>query len=157
MVPDLVATLTTPPVTWYAPYDYGDGSLPLFAPPPNRAIILPTPSPGQRRLVVDVGLPPGRAPIATNVAAGPYVVRVGGVRVVGRTDGGELVVRPQPGGRRTAHVVVTAEAGGWQTAAGTISVLCLLAILCLLTVLAWRGGLGSRARILRALISSSRS
>ena len=148
---------TTPPVTWYAPYDYGDGSLPLFAPPPNRAIILPTPSPGQRRLVVDVGLPPGRAPIATNVAAGPYVVRVGGVRVVGRTDGGELVVRPQPGGRRTAHVVVTAEAGGWQTAAGTISVLCLLAILCLLTVLAWRGGLGSRARILRALISSSRS
>jgi hypothetical protein len=39
-----------------------------------------------------VDLPEGDEPIATNIAAGPYLVDVDGARIVGRTDEGWMVI-----------------------------------------------------------------
>jgi hypothetical protein len=133
----------TPPETYYDPHGYADSSLPVFEPPPRRELPLPIPSPGQTRLVVDVPLPPGRGPISTGVRGGPYVVRVQGVKTLGRTADGRIVVGAPPG-RRRVPVIVTADAGTVQVFAGVVSILCLIACLGLVVWLAVRSRLRYR-------------
>lgn len=129
---------TTPPPTYYDPYSYADSSLPVVAVSPGREIALPVPRPGQTRLVATVPLPSGPGPIATNIAAGPYVVRVSGMTVTGRTPGGMMVVNPSPGGARVGRVAVMADAGGSQTLAVVVSIFCLLVCLTVIAALALR-------------------
>jgi hypothetical protein len=136
---------TTPPTTFYDPFSYADSSLPAFEPPPARELALPIPVPGQTRLVAEVALPPGHGPISTGIAGGPYVVRVSGVKPVGRTFGGGIVVEA-PRGANRARVVVTADAGTIQAIATVVSILCLIGCLGLVGVLAVR----SRLRYRRA-------
>jgi hypothetical protein len=130
----------TPPETYYDPYSYADSSLPVFDPPPRRRLSLPIPSPGQTRLVAKVALPPGKGPISTGIAGGPYVVRVSGVKPVGRTAGGGIVVKAPPGAK-SARVVVTADAGTVQVFASVVSILCLIACLGLVALLTVRSRL----------------
>jgi hypothetical protein len=73
-----------------------------------------------------VRIPPGPGPVITNIAGGPYVAKVEGVRVVGRTGTGVIVVQPDAG-QRWVRVTATADAGGSQTVAGIVSCLCLIA------------------------------
>jgi hypothetical protein len=129
---------TTAPPTWYDPHSYADHSLPLVEVPEKRTVTLPTPSPGQARLVADLHLPPGRGPVATNIAGGPFVVSVEGIHVVGRTLGGMLVVSPPAAGGRTVQVTVRADADGPATVGLVITIVCLLAVLALLVALAVR-------------------
>lgn len=136
---------TTPPPTFYDPYSYADSSLPEFDPPPARELALPIPEPGQTRLVAPVTLPPGRGPVSTGIAGGPYVVQVSGLKPIGRTPGGGIVLQAPPGARR-ARVVVTADAGTIQAIATVVSILCLIGCLGLVAVLAVR----SRLRYRRA-------
>jgi hypothetical protein len=126
---------TTPPATWYDPHSYGDHSLPLIEVSPERSVTLPTPAAGQTRLGADLRLPVGRAPIATNIAAGPYAAKVEGVSVAGRTAEGMLVVDRAAGGGRSARLIVVADAGTLGTAGVVISILCLVGILGLLLAL----------------------
>jgi hypothetical protein len=127
---------TTPPKTFYADSNYADGSQPVVAVPRHRAVTLPVPSPGQERLVARVPMPPGPAPVVTNVAGGPYVVRIEGVRVLGRSLPGMAVIKPPPGRHRWATVVVVADGGTLQLVAGVISILCLVTSLGLIIALA---------------------
>jgi hypothetical protein len=123
---------TTPPSTFYDPYSYADSSRPVVETAPERVLRLPTPAPGQTRLETEVELPPGPDPIATNIAAGPYVVRVEGMPVVGRTPLGMVVVEPPPDGARRTRLTVAADGGVAQLAAAVISIICLT--LCLVIV-----------------------
>lgn len=129
---------TTPPETFYDPHSYADASLPVIEPPARRALALPVPSPGQTHLVTEVVLPPGPGPVSTGIAAGPYAARVEGMEVVGRTHRGGIVLKPPPGGARTARLEVVADGGTPQLLAGIVSVACLLACLGLVAVLAIR-------------------
>jgi hypothetical protein len=129
---------SAPPETWYDPYSYADSSLPEVVPAPERAVLLPNPAPGQTRLVANVELPPGSGPIATNIAAGIYVVKVRGMRVVGRTAGGMLVVNPANPDQKRGRLIVEADAGWSQTLATIVSILCLIAVVGLIAVLALR-------------------
>jgi hypothetical protein len=91
------------PRSWYARADYGDRSLPVlgttaqftFAPAHVK----------NNRLAGSVSLPPGLQPFATNIAGGPYLVHVGGgVRVVGRTPEGFLVLERTTNGSQPVPV-----------------------------------------------------
>jgi hypothetical protein len=135
---------TTPPTTYYGERYYADGSQPVVDVPPGRTISLRVPDPGQTRLVDRVTLPRGPGPIATNIAAGPYVVRVEGMKLVGRTREGLMVVEPRRGHGKTARLVVVADAGVEQLVAGIISILCLVACLGLVAVLTVRSRLRYR-------------
>lgn len=94
------------PPSWYAPFDYADVSLPVV--PFVSVVGIPgvtiSGGDGESLLVVStdghsdinsVSFPsPGPKPIATNVYGGPYLVKVTGARVVGRTPTNELVIEP---------------------------------------------------------------
>jgi hypothetical protein len=128
---------TEPPETWYDPYSYADSSLPQVETEPNSSLVLSQPRPGQTELREKVELPQGKGPISTNIAGGPYVVRVGGFKVIGRTAAGASVLERPPGhGKRV--LTVTADAGFAATAGAVISILCLAAIVILLAYLAAR-------------------
>ncbi len=87
---DSLISVDRKPVGWYAPLDYADASAP---------VVRPT-LPGRIELAVEPGVEGVRASlpvarrgtIATNVAAGDYLVRVAGARPVGRTEEGLMVV-----------------------------------------------------------------
>ena len=88
----LRAPPTLLPQSWNAGNNYGDRSLPVVATTagftfdPNHV--------EDDRLAGSVSVPAGLQPFDTNIAGGPYLVHVGGgVRVVGRTRGGYLVLQ----------------------------------------------------------------
>jgi hypothetical protein len=61
------------------------------------------------RLLASASVPPGLAPFATNIAGGPYLVHVGGgVRVVGRTGEGHLVLERTTDGSGPVPVELSA-------------------------------------------------
>jgi hypothetical protein len=59
-----------------------------------------------------VSPPSGLAPFATNIAGGPYLVHVGGgVRVVGRTEEGNLVLKRTTDGSQPVPVELSTQLG----------------------------------------------
>lgn len=129
---------TTPPSTWYDPGVYGDASLPIVEVPEGREVFLPTPSPGQTKLSAEVGPIDGTAPVITNVAGGPYVARVEGLPVLGRSLHGTIVVKPPQKEGEPARLTVTADAGGLETVGSVLSILCIVGVLALIVALAVR-------------------
>jgi hypothetical protein len=129
---------TSPPVTWYDPNSYADSSQRLVEVAEGRTLYLPTPSPGQTRLTSDAPLPAGKEPVSTNVAGGPYVVRVEGLPVLGRSLQGTVVVKPPADGRQKARVTVVADAGALETFGSVLSIVCIVLVLALIVALAVR-------------------
>ena len=94
------------PPTWYAGFDYADVSLPVvpfaaIAGIPNVTVtggnhesILVVPTHGHADINSVTFPSPGPKPLATNVYGGPYLVKVTGARVIGRTPSDELVIEP---------------------------------------------------------------
>lgn len=83
------------PKSWDGLNDFGDGSLPIVE--PGAAIAFNAKAVSGERLAGSGRFP--TVPFGTNIDAGPYLVHVGGgVRVVGRTSSGYLVLeRTAPG------------------------------------------------------------
>jgi hypothetical protein len=95
------------PRSWYK-NDYGDRSLPVLATTaqftfdPTHVV--------DNRLAASVLLPAGLQPFATNIGGGPYLVHVGGgVRVVGRTEQGNLVLQRTTDGSQPVPVELSAQ------------------------------------------------
>ncbi|MBS1881957.1 MAG: hypothetical protein JSS97_03250 [Actinobacteria bacterium] len=137
---------STPPNTYYASRYYGDSSLPLVQTQPGRAVAFPAPEPGQTRYAVTFQLPGREGPIVTNIAAGPYAVTVEGMRLVGRSETGTMVLEPEPSNATMVHLVIKADAGKAATVGTAITILCLLVGIGLVVLLALRppGALWSR-------------
>lgn len=127
-----------PPATYYDAHSYADASLPVIKTMPSRVILLPEPPLGGTHLSATVPLPPGHQPIATNIAAGPYVASVGGLKVIGRTAGGGIVLKP-PHGVKSAHLEITADGGTQQMIAVIVSISCILGFFGLLLMLSISG------------------
>jgi hypothetical protein len=89
------------PETWYDDGIYRNASLPVVDVAPDRTADL---DPGRGDpwggWQGTVALPPGPGPVATDLGAGPGLVTVHGVRLVGRTKEGWLVVIRKPGDER---------------------------------------------------------
>jgi hypothetical protein len=94
------------PPSWYASFDYADASLPVydwgsFAAVPgatgvggNGENAISIPVRGHADTSVVEFISPGPRPMATTVYGGPYLVRVTGARVVGRSPSSQLVIEP---------------------------------------------------------------
>jgi hypothetical protein len=95
------------PESWYAGNDYSDRSLPIL--PATAQFTFDSTQVKDDRLAGAASLPAGLQPVATNIAGGPYLVHVGGgVRVVGRTEEGNLVLQRTTGGSQPVPVELRA-------------------------------------------------
>jgi hypothetical protein len=96
------------PKSWYAENAYGDHSLPIIA-TTEKFTFYPA-AVEDDRLTGPVPLPPGLQPFATNIAGGPYLVHVGGgVRILGRTEEGNLVLKRTTDGSQPVPVELRAQ------------------------------------------------
>jgi hypothetical protein len=94
--------------SWYSRNDYGDRSLPIVA--ATDKFSFDPAAVEDNRLTGPVSFPAGLRPFATNIAGGPYLVHVGGgVRVVGRTEEGELVLKRTRDGSQPVDIEVRAQ------------------------------------------------
>jgi hypothetical protein len=136
---------TTAPVTFYDPFSYADGSLRKVATEEARTVLIPVPEPGATHATYEGAVPPGKGPLPTNIAGGPYVVHVDGANVIGRTDGGAAVLEAPANEGGPFRVTVAADGGARQTLATILSLVCLLALLLLLFAMT----IGARLRYRR--------
>jgi hypothetical protein len=96
------------PQSWNTGSDYGDRSLPFLLTWTAQYEFDPT-QVEDNRVAGPVPLPTGLQQFATNIAGGPYLVHVGGgVRVVGRTGAGHLVLQRTTDGSQPVNVEVSA-------------------------------------------------
>lgn len=141
----LVSTAVAPR-TWYDVDSYDDRSQPITS-TGGRVLIV---APGRVRsddVTLSVAAPPGRAPFAMDLAAGPYAVRVGGDLVRdGRAPHGAAVLRRVGPGAGPATLTL-ATAGGVITAGRGISLIAVAVMLLALIATAVRS---ARRRTVRA-------
>ncbi len=131
---DALTSLDVPPRTWYDPYSYTDVQAPIVTVAPGRSLVIPPSSVHGDRFAAWLNVPPGPAPIQTNIAGGGYVVNISGLRRVGRSADGRAVVRREGDGRGPVRVVLE------TTHSATIVlgwVLSILGCAVILAVLAW--------------------
>jgi hypothetical protein len=124
---------TVLPKSWNAENDYADHSLPFIG-TTERFELYPA-AVKDNRFAGLVSLPAGLTAFATNIAGGPYLVHVGGgARVVGRSEGGYLVLERTRNGSQPVHLEVRAGLsapvvlGRITTAAAAVLILALAAI-----------------------------
>jgi hypothetical protein len=131
------------PHTWYDD-SYTDASTRVIYTGDRMVYIDPQAITGDH-VSVTITPPPGTAPFATNIAGGPYAVRVsGGIVPVGRTPAGLVVARRRSTVSGPVRVSL-ATAGGAISVGRVISLISLLTLLGLLIY-----GMGRRARAVRA-------
>jgi len=144
----------TPPSTWYYGPDYADRSRPV-RPPTLHSIVGGTPlatharirlraSPYQKYYSYPIVVSqPGT--VATNVATGPYLVKVTGAKPVGRTIVGAMVLRPS-GARGQRRVISFTTAASPPLRIGVALTLASVAgLLVLLVTVRMRRGRAERA------------
>lgn len=131
--PDREATFAhgpsvTPKPSFYDEGSYRDWSAPVVRVPAGRHILLPMPEPGANGTSAVLQLPPGDAPIVTNVVGGSYAVKLTGVRRIGRTADGRVVVAPPRDHDRPVRITATARGGLINPVRWGLSLACLLAV-----------------------------
>jgi uncharacterized integral membrane protein len=130
------------PPSWYAVDPYNDIRAPIVAVPPGRVITIDPSRVSGDRFAGWVDAPPGPQPIQTNISGGDYVVRIAGLRRVGRSANGFAVVQRLKNGKGPVHIVISTA----QTSAVAIGkILSLLAILTVLAILTYTGVHARRA------------
>ncbi len=131
------------PRTWYSGTDYADASLNVLLSDPDRVLNLPATAMTSDRVTLRVDPPSGFAPIISNVTGGPYVVSLtGGLREVGRTLGGQMVLERRPE-HRTGPVSVTLRPAGGRVSEGRIVTFAALAVLAALFIASLRRRVGA--------------
>jgi hypothetical protein len=134
---DALASVNELPRSWYDPGFYSDVQAPVVTVPAARVLYIPPSSVHGDRFVAWVNVPPGLAPIQTNINGGSYLVHISGLARVGRGPHGWAVVRRERGGSGPVHVVVETTHSatillGWAISiAGCIAILATLTWTCI--------------------------
>jgi hypothetical protein len=122
---EALASAASPPPVWYANLQFADGSAPVVKPTLPQPLLVPVEE-GIRE-EYRVVYPPGPAGTAqTNIATGAYLVDVEGATPIGRSEGGQMVVRLPASPNRPRVVEVGAEEGVGVTTSRLVSILALL-------------------------------
>ena len=109
------------PRTWYTRNNYNDARAPIVDVPQSRALII---DPSQVRgdhFSALLQVPPGMAPIQTNISGGSYLVRLVGLTLLGRNPEGYAVVRRTTDGNGPVHVVIETASSATVSLADLVS------------------------------------
>ncbi|HTZ62853.1 MAG TPA: hypothetical protein VMB51_01985 [Solirubrobacteraceae bacterium] len=102
---EALASASTAPRSWYDEGSYNDLQAPVVA--AKGELIIPPSYVHGDRFAAWVNLPPGRAPIQTDIAGGAYLVHIsGGLTRIGRNQAGFAVVRRSRPAGNPVHVVI---------------------------------------------------
>jgi len=126
-----------PPPGWYVAYDYADISAPVVVPTLSRPLVISTAGRRQDRYAVFYPTRRGGT-VATNVAAGEYLVDVDGADPVGRTPEGFMVVRVAKPEDGSARVTFAPKSSALTRAGLALTALSLLTWLVVTTLLVRR-------------------
>jgi hypothetical protein len=140
---EALASVNTIPRTWYDPGSYNDNSAPVLVAPSGRKLTIDPSRVHGDRFAAWLQLPPGLAPIQTNIAGGSYLVHLSGLRWLGRNQYGYAIVGREREGSGPVHVVIETSTRAPIVLGWVASVLAGLAIL---AVLAWACLRSFRAR-----------
>jgi hypothetical protein len=134
------------PRTWYDTGSYSDIRAPIVAVPAGRTLIVPPSSVHGDRFAAWLNVPPGAAPIQTNIDGGSYLVHISGLRRIGRDEDGLAVVRREGDGSGPVHVVLEVTHSTTIVLGWAMSVVGCLAIVAILGWTGIRGRARRRAR-----------
>jgi hypothetical protein len=125
---EATASSVSPPPSWYAFIQFGDGEGAVVQPTLSRPLNVPVEE--GIRDSYRIEYPPGPAGTAqTNIDTGPYLVDVTGATPVGRSEAGQMVVRLPASPDRPRTVVVSAEDSATVVLSRWLSVLATLGAL----------------------------
>ena len=122
------------PPGWYDPGSFLDGRAPVVPVPPGRNLTIPPSQVKGDHFAAVMNVPPGPQPIQTNIGAGNYLVRIAGLEWLGRSVGGDAVVRRPHGGSGPLRVAVETAHSRAIELGRLLSILAILAILAVLVV-----------------------
>ncbi len=135
---EALASVNVAPHTWYNGNEaYSDRQAPVIAVPGGRLLLIQPSEVHGDRFAAWLQLPDGPQPIQTDIDGGAYLVRISGVRRIGRNSEGYAVV--QRVGKMQGPVYVTVETAHRLiiTLGRALSV---TGVLLLLGLLIWTGG-----------------
>jgi hypothetical protein len=136
------SSVTQPPATWYDAGAYRDNSEPVVDTAQHRHVDFPITPDAWAGFDLQIDVPKGSQPFATNLAAGPYLVKVTGLRRLGRTSQGFAVLAREQGATATGPVRVSIRpADGLAVTAGTA-----ITLAALITLAGWLSVLVVRER-----------
>jgi hypothetical protein len=121
------------PRGWVAEDEYADAQGPLVGFEGDRVLTIDPGSVHADRFAAWLAVPPGPAPIATNITGGPDLVRIRGLRRVGHGGQDEAVVKRLGDGSGPVHVVIETAHNAPVELGRLASVLALVSILAALT------------------------
>jgi hypothetical protein len=98
--------VNTLPLSWYDGGAYRDVSAPIVAVPDERFLTIEPRLVHSDRFDAWLSVPPGPAPIRTNINGGGYLVDIRGLDRVGGSPDGEVVVKRPHGVHGRVHVVI---------------------------------------------------
>ncbi len=132
---EALVSVNTLPQSWYDPESYRDLKAPQVAASLKRLLIIQPSWVRGDRVDAWLEVPPGSAPIQTNISAGGYFVHISGLERVGRGYSDDVVVRRIHGGSGPVHVVVETTHSLTIGVARALSILAILVLLVILAVL----------------------
>lgn len=125
---EATASSVSPPPSWYAFIQFGDGAGPVVQPTLSEPLKVPVEE--GIRDSYRIEYPPGPAGTAqTNIDTGPYLVDVSGATPVGRSEAGQMVVRLPASPHRPRTVVVSGEDSATVVVSRWVSVVATIAAL----------------------------
>lgn len=134
------------PRTWYSGGDYEEGIASVIATPSNYVLSIPPSAVHGDRFAATLNVPPGPAPILTNISGGPDLVHIKGLKFIGRSPNDFAVLQRENGSSGPVHVVVETTPSAIVELGRAISLLALLVVLAVLIYAAVR----ARVRLARS-------
>lgn len=118
------------PKRWYAGMMYADHSAGVYPVAADRVVTFDPAGVHRDRFSESIAFPPGLAPVLTNIVGGAYMVKIEGLRWLGRNSAGFAVVQRTQPGQGPVHVVIETAAmprlARWLSAAGLLGSLVVL-------------------------------
>jgi hypothetical protein len=133
---EALASVNTVPRSWYDEGSYNDLQAPVVA--AKGELIIPPSYVHGDRFAAWVRLPPGTAPIQTDIAGGAYLVHISGLTRVGRDQAGYAVVRRSKPTGNPVHVVVETTHSATIALGWAISILAVITLAALIAFTAVR-------------------
>jgi len=133
-----LASVTEVPYTWYDGGSYNDYSAPVVETLPGRSLLFVPSEVHGDHFAAWVRVPPGLAPILTNIAGGRYLVHLSGLRWLGRSQAGYAVVGREREGSGPVHVELSTTSSATTLLGVAVSVAACIVILAVLVGLCVR-------------------